>query len=536
MSDVIVVGSGPSGVHFARTLLERGVRVTLVDVGHPAPAPVAPELGLVELKEQLPDPAGYFLGAGLEGVVLPDDDSEFYGFPPGKEYIFRRPAGVEVESSGFDALFSYAQGGLAETWTAGCYPLNAAELSDFPFAVSALESAYDEVAQRIGVSGDVDDLSRFFPVHAHLQEPLPLDEHSERLLRAYGRKRERLNRMGCWVGRTRVATLSRAHAGRPACSRLGRCLWGCPTGALYTPSATLAECRRYESFTYRGGVRVDAIELDGRRPRALVGVELATGAPVRIPADRVALAAGALSSARIFLRSIQARDGRAPALGGLMDNRQVLVPFMSPAMLGKAYEPRTYQYHLLGMGLTAADPRHYVHCQITTLKTALLHPVAQQLPVGLASGLRIVNLLHAALGVVNVNFHDTRRPENRVRLGAIDGSGQPVLQIEYRPPTDEAERMERAVGRVRKALRALGCFAPRRQVHVRPMGASVHYGGLLPMTREEAPWTSRPDGRSRDIENLYLVDGIGFPFLPAKNGTFTLMANAVRIARDAFRD
>jgi choline dehydrogenase-like flavoprotein len=66
--------------------------------------------------------------------------------------------------------------------------------------------------------------------------------------------------------------------------------------------------------------------------------------------------------------------------------------------------------------------------------------------------------------------------------------------------------------------------------HVRPMGASVHYAGTLPMTRESAPCTTTTAGESRDVPRLFVVDGATFPFLPAKNITFTLMANAARIA------
>jgi choline dehydrogenase-like flavoprotein len=62
------------------------------------------------------------------------------------------------------------------------------------------------------------------------------------------------------------------------------------------------------------------------------------------------------------------------------------------------------------------------------------------------------------------------------------------------------------------------------------MGASVHYAGTIPMTREDRPWTATPNGRLRGVDNLVLVDGTTFPFLPAKNLTFTLMANASRIA------
>ena len=65
---------------------------------------------------------------------------------------------------------------------------------------------------------------------------------------------------------------------------------------------------------------------------------------------------------------------------------------------------------------------------------------------------------------------------------------------------------------------------------MRPMGASVHYAGTLPMTKVAAPFTTTEQGQSREYANLFFVDGATFPFLPAKNITFTLMANAVRIA------
>jgi choline dehydrogenase-like flavoprotein len=54
------------------------------------------------------------------------------------------------------------------------------------------------------------------------------------------------------------------------------------------------------------------------------------------------------------------------------------------------------------------------------------------------------------------------------------------------------------------------------------------------MTKAPAAFTTTECGQSRDIEGLFLVDGATLPFLPAKNITFTLMANAVRIAGTAF--
>jgi choline dehydrogenase-like flavoprotein len=83
-------------------------------------------------------------------------------------------------------------------------------------------------------------------------------------------------------------------------------------------------------------------------------------------------------------------------------------------------------------------------------------------------------------------------------------------------------------------LRKLGCITPPGMTHVRPIGASVHYTGTLPMTSESAPLTTTADCQSRDFPNLFVVDGSTYPFLPAKNITFTLMANAIRVANAAF--
>jgi choline dehydrogenase-like flavoprotein len=50
------------------------------------------------------------------------------------------------------------------------------------------------------------------------------------------------------------------------------------------------------------------------------------------------------------------------------------------------------------------------------------------------------------------------------------------------------------------------------------------------MQTRSSPLTVSPQGRSHDFSNLYIVDGSVIPALPAKNITFTLMANAARIA------
>jgi choline dehydrogenase-like flavoprotein len=532
MSEVVVVGAGPSGLHFAQTLLERGLSVTLVDAGRQRAAAPRPELTLDGLKRELPNGSEYFLGRDWQAFVRPDADDEYYGLPPAKDYVFESVAGVETRAEGFEPLFSFAAGGLAEAWTGGSYPFTREETAAWPLDWSELHAAYGRVARRIGVSGaSDDDLRDVFPVHEGLLPPLALDAHGAALLASYQAKRERIHaRDRVRLGHARIATLSRPLGARPACHACGRCLWGCPSDAFYTPSLTLRECRRDPRFDYRAGWLATRLELDGDANVRGIALRSLDGAREEsLPARAVVLAAGALQTSRIVLDSL-ARIGERVELPGLMDNRQVLMPFVNLGLVGKRFASASYQYHQLALAYEPAAPRDVAHGLFTTLKTALIHPVAHALPGSLARGLGVLRNIHAALGLLNVNFADERRDDCRVGLEPAGAGGTSRLVIRYAPDAREPARVAGALRALRRMLLRLGCVAPPPMTRWRPMGASVHYAGTLPMARSGGALTCDASGRLRGLRGAWIADGACLPTLPAKNLTFTLMANATRMA------
>jgi len=529
---VVVVGTGASGVHFAHTLVEAGRAVTILDVGHAPPPAVLPDAHLDDLKRHLDDPVAYFLGPEFASVVMPGGDGQYYGFPPSKEYVFRDTEGLPRRGAGMSPLFSFAQGGLAEAWTGGCYPFTEEDLADYPFSYADLETGYVRVAERIGISGTTDDLARFFPPHGGLLPPLDLDMHSRALLAAYERRRDWLrDELRCSVGRARVATLTEERKDRRACTYSGRCLWGCPTGAFYTPSLTLRLLRESGRCRYVSGVRAVHFEYgDDDRITSLAVRRLADGRLESHEVGTLVLAAGTLGSAKILLDSVRRTSGSTPKLSGLMDNRQVLMPFVNRKLVGRGWNPQSYQYHQLAIALDADDPRDQIHGLLTTLKTAPIHPVVKSVPLSVRSSVAVVRNVHAALGLLNVNHADRPRPGSYVTLEEGSRGDETTLVVAYQPPADDESRVASSTQRMRRALGKLGCTAPRAMTHVRPMGASVHYAGTLPLRTDGGPFTSTLEGRCRPFRNLHVVDGSGFPSLPAKNLTFTLMANATRVA------
>ena len=532
MAEVVVVGSGAAGVHYALSALERGYRVTMLDVGYERPAPAAPEATFLELREQLPDPLTYFLGERGEGVVYPGVGASYYGLPPSKEYVFRIPAAHRTQSRGITPSQSFAQGGLAEAWTGGSYTWDDHDLADAPIAYDDLRPHYAEVAERIGVGGVDDDLAAFIPFDAPYLPPLDPDPHSALLLRRYAEQRERLNRNpGFFMGRSRVATLSRPHRGRHGCARLGRCLWGCPNQALYSPLFTLRECQAHPAFDYRPGFLVTHVELsDDGQATAVVGRGVQDRETLRIPAERVVLAAGALGSTRIVLESRYRRYERVDTATGLMDNRQVHVPFLTWSRMGADVETADYQFHHLAFGIRRPDPQDYVHGQITTLRAAALHPIVQNLPLDTPSALAAFQRPRGGLAVANVNLRDTRRATSTATLRPGTAGEPGELVLDYVSAPNEADAADGAISDLKRALRKLGCWVPPGMTRTLPKGTSVHYAGTLPMSDRPEPLGTDTDGRLWEHSNVFVVDGAVLPMLPAKNHTFTLMANAARVA------
>ncbi len=457
--------------------------------------------------------------------------------PPSKDYVFDAIPDFVFAGHGFTPRVSFAAGGLAEAWAGGCYAFNDADLAAFPFDYADIAPHYAEIADRIGVAGVEDNLARFYPCHEHLSEPPSLDENSARLLARYEERRFALtSKHGITMGRSRQTVLTEGRTGRDGCRYCGRCIWACPNGAFYTPSLSLPECAEHANFTYEAGLFASHFHLaPSSAIDHLVAYPVQGGRRRIFTADAYVVACGALSSSNLLLRSIYKCTGETFRLTGLTDNRQVLAPFINLGMFGRSYTPDSYQYHQLAIGLCNGQ---YVHGQITTLKAALVHPIIQSLPLDLRSGAMVLSNLRSGLGVLSLFFSDSRRDDSYLTLEhatfPATRHGWPLLSIHYTPPDNEGYLIRGTLRKVRRFFRSLGAPLLPAMTQIRPMGSGLHYSGTMPMSRASQPWSLTANCQSRDIPNMFVIDGAAMPFLPAKNLTFTLMANAARVAETAF--
>lgn len=527
---IVVVGSGVSGCHAALTLLERGLPVELWDIGRHEVKFPGRGVSFHDLKGQLDDPASHLLGRDLEALI-PPAASELLRYPPERRFLASAKDKLwRFDAEGFDAYGSFSCGGLANGWGANALSFDDDDMHDWPVSFAEMEAAYQTVYRRIPVAGpSVDDLSASLSGVYTTQPPVKLTSVDERLLQAYRRKKARFSRQGIGLGQARLAVVTDPADSR-ACDGCDRCLWGCPRGSIYNPaSSTLDACRSFSGFQYRPGREVLSLVADGGKVSALRFLDLSNDEIHEEPCGAVFLAAGALQTGAIFLRTLKELHPAIDAeTEGLMDTAVAKLPFVGLRSIGTPPDARSFQFNRLIVGMstqTTSWPR-YLHGELLHLTSLVYHPLIERMPFDSRLSKRLFFALKSALGVVSLFFPDKVTTGNRQVL--VDGRERiPRVRLCYRTTAAKEAHIEASVSRMRSALWQLGCV-PKGAIRS-PEGGGIHYAGTVPM----GPGIKRCDaqGRLNLLSNAFVADGAAFPSLPSKSITLSLAAHATRVAR-----
>ena len=526
-SDVIVIGSGAGGVHAAWPLVERGLSVALLDYGNVDAkyAPLIPDASWETIRRTAGDQHRFFLGDDFEGIPFGKVRVGAQLTPPRGFIAQDTERRLPFHSQSFAITESLARGGLAAGWGAGVFPFDDHDLAPAGLTRAELAPHYDAVAERIGVSGAGDDLLPFLGELAGTMPALAIDSGAERVLAHYAKRGSELNARGFWLGRARLAACSQEHRGRGPHGYQDMDFWADPGRAVYRPQWTLEELGRFERFALRDRRLVNAFR------ETESGVEVTTrhadsNARETHRARALVLAAGALGSARIALRSLERYDRPVP----IVSNPYCYAPLLNLGMLGQEARDRRHSLaQLTAVYRPEPDSARTVLGHYYSYRSLLTFKLMKESPLGHRANVRLFRRLLPVLGILGIHHEDRTTADKTCVLRRATGRGEDRLEIEYRLDPDVRERQDAEERRMLGFFRRLGCIAPKR---IYPgHGSSIRYAGTLPYSSEERELTCDADSRLRGTRAVYVADGSVFPYLPPKGVTFTLMANADRVGR-----
>ena len=450
----------------------------------------------------------------------------------GSLFTFREVDGgipVEVRGAFAPVSRSLARGGLSNVWGAASYPLAPEDYRDWPLEESELAPHYREVASALRLAEMPDSLPRSYPRYAAQARALPLNPASERLLDHWEGQAEALSAAGIEAGRARLAVRAEADELGVGCQACGRCLSGCPYDAIYSAQWSLRELTARPGFRLRDGLLVrrfdessDGVAVDVV-PRA--PAERSGATPERRRYRALFLAAGTVSSLRIAAESL----GESGPVR-LQDNDLYLLPLWRTA--GGPVPSAALRFSLNELALRLRVDELPVHLQVYALSDQVLDRVRPLLSALPAPVVRRIEALQTRLllGFVYLPGRASAVIQARV-LPATGDEAVGRVVIEQRSEAATPSRMRGVVRALWRNRRALG-FAPLLPLlRSTPSGNSGgHLSGALGMAREPGKLSTGVDGRLAGTRRVYVVDGAAIPELPAQNSTFTLMANARRVA------
>ena len=474
---VVVVGSGPCGAMAAATLVGRDVDVLVLDAGQHAP----------------------------RGLIVRAAGNTLYRRMGWAEYSTDRQD--PATDPGIDWISSLSLGGLSNYWTAAVPRFAPEDFTDggrlderyrWPVGYDDMVPYYERAEQALVVTaGD--------PI---LRVPSNVTRYRCELPKDWRELARQAQDHGHGVGALPMAK------GRP---------WmiarrGTEFGSYQCLIEPLLESLRFRLRTGARAMRLEWSAPDSR-VRSVEVLDAQTGRRESVPARAVVVAAGAIDTTVVLLRST------SPEF---------------PTGLGNTHG-------ILGRYLHD-HPREWWTASPARRLAALAHPVyvarrdpAQSAPLmgssmtlGLTSRVeRLRTYYRGRAAAFGVQVFGTMVPTDQVGVrlagAADDPSTRPLIALGY----DNAaiENMVAARQRLRELFAdvRLDLTIPGPFHELRP-GSSVHYGGSVRMHSDPHHGVLDRSNRVHDVRNVVVCDSSAFTTGPEKNPTLTAMALAARAA------
>lgn len=509
---VYVIGSGPAGVSAAQALISQGRTVVMLDGGYILEQRHAQTVARMAGQEpdQWTDADVALIKQGFEVSSKGAKEKKVYG----SSYANKQSKHFPITKDNSQYYLSFAEGGLSNLWGRGILPLCKDDEKDWPVSLSDLAPHYLNVLGYTPLAGHRDDLETLYTLHTESPQEYRLSSQSSRLLSHMRDHRVALKKQGILTGATRLA------ADMDQCRYCGMCMYGCPYGLLYSSGRTVKELKESDLFTYRPGVVVTRLE-EVDNHVIVHAVEDGTGAPLTFSGDKAFVGAGSIASTRIMLDSIGQYDSPAsikcsdmyymPAFAlkrgkgvvkeDLFTLSQVMMEIHNPELSDRIISTHLHGYNdlFLNMLTNAA---------------------------GFAGKLAapFINTVLERLFVLFAFFHSDDSATIELTLKR-DGS---LYSVGKENPESLILR-DKLRKLLHQNIRNTGIALVPFYSNVRPPGASMHFGGSLPMSGSPSGLQTDTLGRVQGMERVYVVDGAVFPTIPAGSYTFTIMANAHRI-------
>jgi len=512
--DTIIIGSGPAGVHAALPLVEAGKSVLMIDGGKEGPTILSesPSMPFDEMRRTRDDQWKWFLGEDLSSIPLAGLEGGLGGgmMSGNRAYVLDDANDAQpMQTENAQVIQSLAKGGLGAAWGATSAYFSREQIDILGLQGIDLEPYYDAVTKEIGISGPSNKL--------HVQPALPPDHHVRVMQKKYEEKQTWFKEQKMTLTLPHAAVLTESLGNRKPNPLHDLDYFTDPEGSVYRPKYTIEKLQTYPNFTYLGSHIVRKVNEE----EGVVRVHSETmeeKKEMMHEARHVILAAGAVNTARILLKSRNLEGVSVPFVG----KPHVFTAALRFGGLGSSGDKNRFSLcQALVIDQNGKNGIEAGSAQLYSYRSLGLFRLINSLPLSTPLALRVAALFSPALIVADIRF--PALPGTNT-LTLVDNT----IRIKMNVSTEEREARKNITRNIHRGLRALGVM-PLHTIDL-PEGSSSHYAGTVPIEDHPSlPLSVDKDGNLHGAKRISVADASIFRSLPSLPHTLTIMANARRI-------
>jgi choline dehydrogenase-like flavoprotein len=517
MYDVIIIGSGASGVASALEFSSHNIKPLMLDVGYEASETIENDENLYKLKEK-EQTSSFLIGKDFDYFKKEKQKLPSKLKSPYLDFVTKKPDSFSIKQNNYNVITSYAKGGLANAWGNGLMRFSKDEFDELPISLDDLIPYYEKLELEIGISGRNDDLVEFFGKCDPLQNPLDRSKKTKILYDRYLSRKDKLNKKGTFLGTPRIGVSNNDYDVRDKCKYDNLEFWQPNHKSLYSPSMTLDKLIAEDKLEYKNSIFVDRWEkVNGIIE--VVGYHIDTKKEFRFKTKKLVLAAGTLNTSRIVLKS--RKDYKTKLT--FFDNPAIQLPIFFPTLIGDTLDIDSFGLIQLNLFYKSEILKKNAIGAVLEITSPMRNEFLDKFPFGIKDNIKFIKYVLPCMMACQVFLPSSKELSAKLSL---EENGDIIIN------SKEDDIPQNLIDEATKKLQELGMMTFSNFAIKVSHGNGIHYGGTLPMSKNPtSAYQTTIDGELSQDKDIFIVDGSCFGYIPATNYSLSVMANAMRISK-----
>lgn len=513
MKTAIIVGSGPSGISAAYGLMASGYAVTMLDYGNCDPSNLHSENKFItnENRNQLLKIKDF-----KWNIKNNNDDLVSKGIDFKNNFFYANSDRIISQKKNAVINISYALGGLSNLWGGACLPATQGDIENWELTHDELFPYYNKLKSFFNISASKSNLDLLFGPHSGFDYQFPLGKQAAIFSNQLAQNQNRLNQKDLHFGRARLAIDPLEKATHP----------NFPYGPIFNSGIEVEKLKSNSLFKYIPNQAV--IELFEDNNSVTVYAENPiSNETTKFQTSKVFLACGPINSSLIILKSLKKENASL----SFKTNQNAFFPFlMFKRTKGISKEKENNLIQLFLELKTEATGNRLCHLQVYQYGDYVLEPIYRILG-GFIKIFKFLSkpFLERTL-IMQCMLHSDFSDELTLKIDStsaywkwnVEGSSNKLMKKTFKSVRFKLFSL----------YKELKGFIFPFIIFIDPPGASNHIGCCFPMRKNPRFDANESDllGRPYGLKNVHVIDSSVLPSLPAATVTYTIMANAYRIA------